>query len=262
MTAALTTIALVSATGLALAATGVIKKHADWTISPADPVAQNHNGTLDFGLGKKFPNATYTVNKSANDGEDTELLNGTDGEDWFTKATPFGKAFGPTGPGAPEVDEIRYLKVRVDDSGFNTVATTTYKFKRPTPANRLGFALSDIDVDQARITAVDARGKAVSGKELRGRVFNFCNVSIATLPGECDSPSATPVPDWTEYANGGLLRGADDAANDTEGATGWFQPTVAIKRITIAFRGQEAGSPSYRTWFAAKVKRTPRPVTG
>ena len=260
---ALAALALAGVGGIAFAATGVIEKYPTWTITPEDPAAQNHSGTLKFGLGNKFPNATYTVEKSANDEEDTELLNGADGEDWFTKATPFGKAFGPTGPNAPEVNEIRYIKTRVNDSDFGSVATTTYRFKRPTPANRLGFALSDIDVDQARITAVDAKGKAVSGKELNGRVFNFCNVSLATLPGECaDGPSATPVPVWTKYSNGGLLRGANDASDDTEGATGWFRPTVAIKRITIAFRGQDAGSPSYRTWLAAKVRRTPRPVTG
>lgn len=270
---ALATASLTLCAGVAFAAT-TIKKHPAWTLTPSDAAAQNHSGKLKFGLGGKFPDATFTVTKSADDGEDTELLNGADGGDWFTSATPFGRAFGPTGPSAPEVNDIRYLKMRVDTSGSSTIATTTYKFKRPTPANKLAFALSDIDVDQARITAKDANGKQVSGKELNGNVFNFCDVPSGT-PDECvvfgSAPRTKrginyPVPVWTKYANGGLLRGANDAGDDSEGAAGWFRPTVRIKSITIAFQGSDgAGSPSYRTWFAAKVEKgakKPKPVTG
>lgn len=266
------TAALLVTAGVAVAAT-TIKKYPAWTITPSDTAAQNHSGTLKFGLGSKFPNATYTVTKSADDGEDTELLNGIDGGDWFTSATPFGKAFGPTGPNSPQVNDIRYIKTRVDDDGFSTVATTTYTFKRPTPAGKLGFALSDIDVDQARITAKDDKGKQVSGKELNGKVFNFCNV-VDGIPDECVVVNSAPranrgfayqVPVWTKYANGGLLRGANDAGDDSEGASGWFVPTVRIKSLTIVFQGVDAGAPSYRMWVAAKVKKAakkPKPVTG
>lgn len=267
----LATAALTLTAGVAFAAT-TIKKHPKWTLSPSDPTAQNHSGTLNFGLGSKFPNATFTVKKADDDGEDTELLNGADGGDWFTNETPFGAAFGPTGPNSPQVDDIRYLKMRVSTSGEDTeAATTVFQFKTPTPAKALGFALSDIDIEQVRITAKDARGKNVSGKELNGGVFNFCDVTrgipdecaqIASLP-RAKRGQAYPVPVWTRYANGGLLRDPNDI--DSEGAAAWFRPTVRIKTLKLVYGLDSAGNSSYRTWFAAKVKRStrkPKPVTG
>jgi hypothetical protein len=247
--------------GVAIAATQKIERYPTWTISPSNAAAKNHKGKLTFSLGDKFPDAGYTVKKSVADGEDTELLNGTDGEDWFTKDTPFGEEFGPTGPKAPEVNKVHYIKIRVDRSEDRSVATATYTFKSPTPANKLGFAVSDIDLDRLQITAKDASGRAVAGSDLAGDVFNFCNVPAAGRPGECGGSRNTITPRIKNTSNGVLVTGRND--NDTEGATAWFKPTVKIKRITFVFRGTpDSGSPSFRTWFAAKVKKQTDPVTG
>ena len=253
--------ALALTAGVAFAATQTIERYPTWTISPDNAAAKNHKGKLTFGLGGKFPDAGYTVKKSVYDGEDTELLNGTDGEDWFTKDTPFGAEFGPTGPKAPEVNKVHYIKIRVDRSEDRSVATATYTFERPTPANRLGFAVSDIDLDRLQITAKDASGRAVPGSDLAGDVFNFCNVPAAGRPPECGGSRNTITPRLKNTSNGVLLTGRND--NDTEGAAAWFKPTVKIKQITFVFRGTpDSGSPSFRTWFAAKVKKQTDPVTG
>jgi hypothetical protein len=247
--------------GVAIAATQNIERYPSWTISPSDTTAKNHSGKLEFKLGDKFPDATYTVKKTAKDGEDTELLNGTDGEDWFTKDTPFGAAFGPTGPKAPEVNKVHYIKVRVNQSEDQTVAISRFTFKRPTPANKLGFAISDIDLDRLQIVAIDANGDAVPGKDLVGDVFNLCNVPAASRPGECGGTRYTITPRLKNDKNGVVLTGRN--GNETSGAAAWFQPTVKIKKISFTFRGvQGSGSPSYRTWFAAKVKKQTDPVTG
>lgn len=247
--------------GVAYAATQNIERYPSWTISPENAAAKNHKGKLTFGLGSKFPDAGYTVKKSVQDGEDTELLNGADGGDWFTKDTPFGAEFGPTGPKAPEVNKVRYIKIRVDRSDEGSVATATYSFKRPTPANKLGFAVSDIDLDRLKITAKDSSGRAVAGSDLAGDVFNFCNVPAAGRPDECEGERKKITPRLKNTSNGVVLTGRND--NDTEGAAAWFKPTLRIKQITFRFNGTNAsGQPSFRTWFAAKVKKQTDPVTG
>jgi len=247
--------------GFAIAATQNIERYPTWTISPSNTTAKNHSGKLKFDLGSKFPDATYTVKRSVRDGEDTELLNGKDGEDWFTKDTPFGEEFGPTGPKAPEVNKVHYIKIRVNEQEDHTVATAVYSFKNPTPANKLGFAIGDIDLDRAKITAKDANGNAVAGSDLVGDVFNYCNVPAAGRPGECGGQRYTITPRLKNSSNGVLVTGKND--NETSGSAAWFRPKVRIKQITIVFRGTKAsGSPSYRTWFAAKVKKQTDPVTG
>lgn len=253
--------ALTLTAGVAFAATRNIERYPSWTISPENAAAKNHKGKLTFGLGSKFPDAGYTVKKSVQDGEDTELLNGADGGDWFTKDTPFGAEFGPTGPKAPEVNKVRYIKIRVNRSDEGSVATATYTFKRPTPANKLGFAVSDIDLDRLKITAKDSSGRAVAGKDLAGDVFNLCNVPAAGRPDECGGSRNTITPRLKNTSNGVVLTGRND--NDTEGAAAWFKPTLRIKQITFRFNGTNAsGSPSFRTWFAAKVKKQTQAVTG
>lgn len=249
--------AMLLTAGVAFAATQNIERYPTWAISPSNTAAKNHKGKLTFSLGNKFPDAAYTAKKSAADGEDVELLNGTDGEDWFTKDTPFGAEFGPTGPKAPEVNKVRYLKIRVDG---RTVSTAVFTFERPTPANKLGFAVSDIDLDQVKITAKDSSGGSVAGQDLVGDVFNLCNVPAAVRPGECGGTRYKIKPRLKNTSNGVLVTSRKD--NESSGAAAWFKPRVKIKQITFVYRGVDALNSSYRTWFAAKVKKQTQPVTG
>lgn len=209
-----------------------------WTITPADPAVQNHSGTIAFDV-VGMPDATYTVTKTAEDGEDTELLNANDSGDWLTADTPFGQIFGASGPSST----IQFLKARVDET---TTATTTITFAGPVPANTLGFAVGDIDVDQMIITGLTADGAPITGAQLAGNTFNFCDVP-APKPDNCDG--VTPpyaVPTWDPATN----TISDPADEDSDGAVAWFRPTVAIKSLTFAFSSVSSSSPSFRLWMA------------
>ena len=210
-----------------------------WTLTPEDTAAQNHSGTIDFDV-LGMPDATYTIDKSNDDGEDAELLTSDDSGDWLTADTPFGAVFGASGPSTT----TQLLKTRVDE---DTTATTTITFATPVPANTLGFAVADIDVDQVIITGTTADGSAVTGAQLAGTTFNFCDVA-APKPDNCDGVDAPyAVPTWNP-ATGTV---SDPADEDSDGASASFRPTVAISSLTFAFSSVDSSSPSYRLWFAA-----------
>jgi len=260
--AGIATLATASVGSLAFAS--ALDNYGVWTITPEDSSVKDHSGEVDFpAIG--FPDASYTVVRSVDDGQATALETGLDAEDWLTSETPFGEVFGATGPNEPELSQVQYLFVRVQETD-TPVVTSTYTFASPTVPKAFGFALGDIDLDQATITAKDANGNDVPGADLVGKLFNYCNVTTG-LPLAC-SGTSTAVPTWTPSANGGVLAGADD---DSDGASGWFRPKVALKSLTIAFQARDsAGSPpSYRTWLAALtnpirgcVKRRGAPLAG
>jgi hypothetical protein len=224
---------------------GAAGLYASWTISPEDPDVQNHSGTLTF-PNAQLPGASFTANKDLDDGQSTRIATGTGTYgDWLTTETPFGAVFGPSGPSTT----IQFLRQRIDTE---TVATTTYTFNKPFPANRLGFAFGDIDVDFLTITATDGNGNPVPGSKLVGGVFNYCDVTV-DKPTDCDDgPYTNPV--WTPGPNGGTVTPTppNPDIEESSGSSAWFRPTVKIKTLTVVFQAYpSAGSPSYRTWIAA-----------
>ena len=95
--------------------------------------------------------------------------------------------------------------------------------------------LGDIDADQVTITATAADGQAVEPADLGfPSVFNY-----ASAGGD--------VPTWLPAT--GVLRGNAGAA-DTDGASAWFEPTVALTSLSFRFE-RRAGFPVYQTWFSA-----------
>ena len=219
-----------------------------WTITPEDPEAQNHSGTIDFDI-PGFPDATYTVEKSISDGDDTELATADDSGDWLTADTPFGAVFGASGPST----SIQFLKTRVGDE---TTATTTITFASPVPANLLGFAVGDIDVDQVVIGGTAADGSALTGEQLAGATFNFCDVA-EPKPESCEGVDAPfAVPTW----NTATRTVSDPADEDSDGASAWFRPTVSISSLTFTFNAVGDSSPSYRLWLAALPPAVTDPV--
>lgn len=241
----LTVVAIGLLSGAAATSASGAGLYASWTITPEDTAAQNHSGTLSF-PNALLPGATYTSNKDADDGESTRVATGTSTYgDWLTAETPFGAVFGPSGPSTT----IQFFRQRI---GTETVATTTYTFNNPFPANRLGFAFGDIDVDNLTITATDANGDPVPGSNLVGGTFNFCEVTV-DVPTTCTGgPYYTPV--WTPASNGGTVTPTPPAPGiqESSGASAWFRPTVSLKTLTVVFEAYpSAGDPSYRTWFAA-----------
>lgn len=246
-----TFIALLAASGLGLvlcsgpasaAAPGI---YSSWTISPSDAAAQNHTGTIGF-PNALLPGADYTSNKSSNDGESVRVATGTATYgDWLTTQTPFGALFGPSGPSTT----TQFLRLRI---GTTTVSTTTYTFREPFPADRLGIAFGDIDVDFITLTATDENGDQVPGSKLVGSTFNYCDVTV-DKPTDCNAgPYRIPV--WTPSSNGGQITPTPPSPGivESSGASAMFVPSVSLKTLTVVFQAYPtAGDPSYRTWFAA-----------
>jgi len=208
-----------------------------WTIAPASSRAQQHTGTLSFGVPGFPASATYVNAKSVDDAEPVRVAS----TDVIAVATPWGGVFGSSSGRS-------YLSVRVDYAA-GTEAVATYRFLEPVPPGAWGFTLGDIDVDQAEITARDGSGQALSGAQLAGSVtavpYNFITATSATLPS------------WSAGAAGGELIGAND--DETEGDAGWFMPSRSVQELTVRFTAQPgSGSPSYRTWFAVIA----HPITG
>ena len=89
----------------------------------------------------------------------------------------------------------------------------------PTPPTGWAFVLGDIDADKVAISAKDADGQAVSAAQLGFvQAFNLCRFQPAT---------PAPAPPRRRRADVGHRTRpspATPAANDTVGATGWFEP--------------------------------------
>ncbi len=219
-------------------ATGAPGAWPTWTITPEDPEAADHSGTINFGL-SGMPDAVYTVTKSEADGEDTKL--GTNDDEYIGAGTPFGQVFGASGPSTG----TQFLKTRIDTDIIDK-ATVEVTFATPVPAGVLGFAVSDIDVDQVLVSGTQSGGAPISGAELMGEAFNLCDTPDA--PESCDGESAPfPLPTWNPVTRTVVGSGAD-----TDGEAAWFRPTVAVETLTFDFSGQDmAGSPSFRLWLAA-----------
>jgi hypothetical protein len=261
-------IALFAATTL-LMATGALPAPAGaatapgawptWTMTPEDPAARDHQGTIAFGL-PGMPDATFTVTKTVDDGESTRLR--PNDEEYIAAGTPMGAVFGGSGPST----STQFLQTRVstpDDS----VATITVTFASAVPAGLLGFAVNDVDVDQLVIGGTQPGGSTLSGGQLQGAAFNLCDTADA--PPSCEGVVAPfDLPTWDPATR--TLTGSDD---DTDGAAAWFQPSVPVSSLTFEFSGLEgSGAPSFRLWLAARQASvggqiafadgsTPTPVT-
>ncbi|WP_370616805.1 MSCRAMM family protein [Mumia qirimensis] len=160
---------------------------------------------------------------------------------FFNAATPVGQAYGSS-QGTP------YVVLRPKADNATAPSTTTYAFASPTPAQQWGFAFGDVDADAVTISAVAVTGaggvRAATGAELGYQGgFNACEFGTPR-PNGCTA-SIADVPDWDPATR--TLTGNPDAL-DSIGASGWFQPTVRLRSLTVSFV-QRSGFPSYQTWF-------------
>lgn len=207
------------------------ENYAEWTISGT---GGNYTGTMTLPHG--LPAATFTSDSRA----PAQLNSGA--TTWLSPATPFGATYGSS-------EDEQYPNLRPVADRPDAPSTTTYRFAAPTPTSGWGFALADVDADDVTVIATDANGNPVPVAGLGFQsVFNFCDAS--PRPAAC--AGETPpydIPTWVPDTTSGTLVG-HDAAADTVGSTGWFQPTVPLSTLTFVFR-QRAGLPVYQTWFAA-----------
>jgi hypothetical protein len=198
-----------------------VSEYAEWSVS-------GQAGTAAL-PGSDFPVGTFT-----SDATRLRVAGGTSA--WLGTGTPFGAHFGSSrGHG--------YLFFGTGRS--NGPSTTTVTFSSPTPVG-WGFALGDIDADQAQISATGANGALLTAAQLGWQgAFNFCESS--PKPPACSGPGPfTDKPTWNPAT--ATLTGN---VNDTDGASGWFMPTVPVKSLTILFSVQ-SGIPVAQLWMAAK----------
>lgn len=186
--------------------------------------------------GAGTPAAGFPVASLVSDASSVQIPSGA--TTFLGPATPMGAEYGSS-------RAMNYLNIST--AAALQPSTTTLTFDEPTPARNWAFALGDIDADTVSITATDANGDPVPVPALGFQgTFNYC--AFSPKPGTCKgSGPFTDVPTWVADAaslvGGGL---------DTSGASGWFQPTAAIKTITFRFATQ-IGFPSFQLWLASKA---------
>ncbi len=189
--------------------------YATWTVGGG---AGAFTGTMTVGV-PGFPAATFSSNATTASGVGIQSGAST----FLSAATPFGAVFGSS-LNQPYAN-IRYA------TGQGP-STTTFAFAAPTPSAGWGFAVGDVDADTVRISATDAGGNPVP-------------VAALGFEGTFNYAGAADVPNWNPVT--GTLVGN---VVDTNGASGWFRPTVPLQTLTFTFTVQ-SGFPIYQLWFAA-----------
>lgn len=185
------------------------------------------SGTMSIPLGG-FPDASVETTS-------TSAAVQTGRSAFLNASTPVGARYGSS-------QNQPYVNLRTARGG--TPSTTTLTFDTPPAAGKWAFTLGDIDADAITISAVGADGSPLTAAQLGWQgAFNYCNGS--PLPSTCSPGPHTDVPSWDPAAM--ELMGN---VGDTSGASGWFQPTVAVKSLSLKFRVL-SGIPIYQLWTSA-----------
>ncbi|WP_346266082.1 MSCRAMM family protein, partial [Glycomyces rutgersensis] len=158
---------------------------------------------------------------------------------WLSAGTPIGAKYGAS-------RNSPYLNLRPQADRADSPSYTRYVFDEPVPPGGWAFALGDIDADQVEVVAKGPDGSALSAAQLGFQgTFNYCG--SASAGGPACSGDGTDQPTWNAATR--TLTG-NAAAADTDGASGWFEPTVEVQSLTFVFT-RRAGFPVYQTWFAS-----------
>jgi hypothetical protein len=185
-----------------------------------------------------FPTASLATTSSS-----TQFPSGSSA--YLNASTPFGAQYGSS-------QNQPYVLLRTAKG--NAMSTSTLTFATPPAAGSWGFTLGDIDADLATVSATDASGREVpvSGLGFQSS-FNFCQGR--PLPSTCGGATGTDEPTWNPAT--ATLTGN---VNDTNGASGWFRPGVAIKTLTIKYSSQTV-FPVYQLWVASSTRSIAGRVT-
>ncbi len=214
---------------------------ADW-----GPITGTSN---DFRTTMSLPAVGFPAAAVASDSRSDVALP-TGATNWFGENTPPGQVYGSS-------RDQTYLNLRPRADNASSPSTTTYTFERPTPQG-WAFVLGDIDADQVQVSATRADGSPATTAELGFRsTFNLC--ATTPRPSSVCASNGRPqdVPTWDPVS--ATLRG-NAAAVDSDGATGWFEPTTSLRTLTFTFT-RRGGFPVFQTWFAVAKQDVSGSVT-
>jgi LPXTG-motif cell wall-anchored protein len=255
--------AAVTALGLAVALTSspalAAVDDGTWGIWAAEDVDNAPVGTIGFG-NTTVPSASYEYTVISGDSS-VEIATVNDKEMWVAASSAPGAVFGANGPS--EIENL--LDYNASDASETTLVIT---FDAEVPANELGFVIMDIDgensalpedTDRFTVEATNAAGTSLTSSELNGGVFNFCNVPVAEMPGDCGGTAYTGVPTVTEPTATSVFFQADLLNSTDDGDSGWVNPTAAVKTMTVTWLSQDGGSSAK---LAIAVKKAALPDTG
>ena len=198
--------------------------HGIWEISGTTPTV---NGSLQFAA-FGFRGGSWSTNGGAPATPVAAFLNAT---------TPYGAVFGST-------QGSNYLSAGASSGG--QPSTTTITLDSPSPPNTWGFNLGDIDADQMLIQATGPGGPLTAAQLGFQGTFNYCTPTTPR-PASCGGLAHTDVPTWNPATS--TLTGT---GTDTQGASGWFRPTVPVTSITLTY-SVLTGIPSFQLWTSVLV---------
>jgi uncharacterized protein YaiE (UPF0345 family) len=217
--------AAVTALGLSVALTAspalAAVDDGTWGIWTSEDVEDAPIGTIAFG-NSTVPSASYEYTVVSGDST-VEIATVNDWQMWLGASTAPGAVFGANGPS----DIENLLDYDAEDTSETTLVIT---FDAEVPANALGFVIMDIDgendgqaenADRFTVEATNAAGTSLTSSELNGGVFNFCNVPVAEMPGDCDDTANTGVPTVTEPTATSVFFQADLFTSTDDGDSGW-----------------------------------------
>ncbi|MBA2891926.1 DUF11 domain-containing protein [Nonomuraea soli] len=204
----------------AVIAAGGDAAYAQWTLD-------GKSGTEEVpGVG--FPAGTWSSDAST-----VRTPSGT--STFLNENTPFGKEFGGS-----RGENYLYFGAKSTQP-----STTEVEFDAPTPAGRWGFTLGDVDADGVMVEAFAKDGTKLTAAQLGWKgAFNYC--SVGPRPSACTSGPFTDQPTWD-----GAISTLQGNGPDTQGAAGWFMPTVPIVKLTLTFSVKQ-GIPVAQLWIASK----------
>ena len=236
--------AVVATSNPTLASTSILKDWGTWSFQNDSTTTA---GSIDFATGLK--DATWTV--SADDDYTVEIKSVASTGEYFKSNTPIGSAFGANGP----TGSNNFLKFTTDPSD-GTDGFVTITFAEPVAAGNLAVAVSDIDSDQAEISATSDGTTALTAEQLKGTAgatlsdlsFNYCETRTNS-PCSNDT-NVVPVVDETTHLRFGNM--SDTDLWGTDGTSGWIRPSVAVKTVTIRIINGDENASSERVWIAQK----------
>lgn len=214
-----------------------------WGIWAAEDLDEVTAGTIGFAY-ETVPSASFDYTQTAESDSEAYISSVNDTQMWVSDSSAPGAIFGANGPS--DIENLLTF-----DASDETEATLVITFDAEVPANELGLVIMGINsenngqasgADRVTVEATNAAGTDLSSSELNGGVFNFCNVPVAEMAGDCGGTAYTGVPTATEPTATSVFFQADLNNSTDEGDSGWVNPTAAVKTLTLTWLSMEEGS--------------------